>query len=145
MGKKIVLITLLFVLGLSFSACGQQETEQSTEGLDWPSQYMSSLPEPDSTITSIDKLKGTETISEEDTTTQPSSVNVVMNEMTLEEANAYYDELKSAGFTINTDQNDKDQIMLVGVLNDADSNPFLFSYLVEDGLGNVSITILNQI
>ena len=145
MGKKIFLITLLFVLGLSFSACGEQETEQSTQGLDWPSQYMSSLPEPDSTITSIDKLKGTETISEEDTTTQPSSVNVVMNEMTLEEANAYYDELKSAGFTINTDQNDKDQIMLVGVLNDADSNPFLFSYLVEDGLGNVSITILNQI
>ena len=145
MGKKIFLITLLFVLGLSFSACGEQETEQSTQGLDWPSQYMSSLPEPDSTITSIDKLKGTETISEEDTTTQPSSVNVVMNEMTLEEANAYYDELKSAGFTINTDQNDKDQIMMVGVLNDADSNPFLFSYLVEDGLGNVSITILNQI
>jgi hypothetical protein len=145
MGKKIVLITLLFVLGLSFSACGEQETEQSTEGLDWPIQYMSTLPAPNSTITSIDKLRGTDTISEEDTTTQPSSVNVVMNEMTLEEANAYYDELKSAGFTINTDQNDKEKIMLVGTLDDADSNPFLFSYLVEDGLGNVSITILKEI
>lgn len=145
MGKKIFLIMLLFVLGFGFSACGDQETEESTEGLDWPSQYMSLLPEPNSTITSIDKLIGTETISEEDTTTQPSSVNVVMNEMTLEEANAYYDELKSAGFTINTDQNDSEKIMLVGVLNDADANPFLFSYLVEDGLGNVSITILSEI
>jgi hypothetical protein len=145
MGKKILLIMLLFVLGLSFSACAEKEADQSTKGLDWPSQYMSTLPAPNSTITSIDKLKGTETISEEDTTTLPSSVNVVMNEMTLDEANAYYDELKSAGFTITTDQNDNDQIMLVGALNDADSNPFLFSYLVEDGLGNVSITILNQI
>jgi hypothetical protein len=144
-GKKILLIMLLFVMGLSFSACGDEETDQSTQGLDWPSQYMSVLPEPDSTITSIDKLIGTETISEEDTTTQPSSVNVVMNEMTLEEANAYYDELKSAGFTINTDQNDSEKIFLVGELNDADGNPFLFSYIVEDGLGNVSITILKEI
>lgn len=135
MGKMILLVTLLFVLGLSFSACAEKEADQSTKGLDWPSQYMSSLPAPDSTITSIDKLKGTETISVEDTTTQPSSVNVVMNEMTLEEANAYYDELKSAGFTINTDQNDKDQIMLVGTLNDADSNRSFSAIWLKMGWG----------
>lgn len=152
--KKVLAIVLALVLVMSFYACGgektaetetDQEATESVAGLDWPSQYMSVLPAPDSKITSIDKLKGTETIEEGDTTTQPSSVNVVMNEMTKEEATAYYDKIKGAGFIINTDQNDKDQILLVGTLNDADANPFLFSYRVEDGFGNVSITIMKGV
>jgi len=154
MNKKIVLIMVLLTLAMSFYACGEQkatdqpsdnETTESSAGLEWPSQYMSTLPAPDSKITSIGKLKGTETIAEGDTTTQPSSVNVVMNEMTKEEATAYYDKIKSAGFVINTDQNDKDQILLTGTLNDADANPFLFSYTPEDGMGNVSITIMKGV
>lgn len=150
MGKKIVLTMLILIFAMSFSACGEQKAagqasdEQTTgsAGLEWPSQYMSTLPVPDSKITFIEKLNGTETIAEEDTTTQPSSVNVTMNEMTKEEATAYYEGIKDSGFVISTDKNDKDQILLVGTLNDADANPFLFSYTPEDGFGNVSITIM---
>ena len=106
---------------------------------------MSVLPVPDSKITSIDKLNGTETIAEGDTTTPPSSVNITMNEMTKDEALAYYDKLKSAGFTINTDEKNSDKILLVGALSDADKNPFLFSYMMGENMGNISITIMNAV
>ncbi len=150
--KKIGLTLLIAILALSFTACGGGEVktdgqtpESGSAGLEWPSEYMSTLPAPDSMISSIQKLNGTETIAEDDLATQPSSVNVVMNEMTKEEASSYYDKLKSAGFTINTDQKDNDMILLVGTLNDADSNPFLFSYTAADQFGNVSITIMKAI
>lgn len=154
MNKKIILSMLVLALMLSFVACGggndmpadNQETDnQVEEGLAWPSDQMSSLPEPTSKISSIDKLNGTEIIQENDKTTQPTSINVVMNEMTKEEALAYYDKLKNAGFTINTDENDKEKIMVIGELNDADKNPFMFRYGFEDKFGNVSITILKAV
>ena len=106
---------------------------------------MSTLPEPDSKISRVEKLNGTEEIAEGDTTTQPSSVNVVMNEMTKKEAAAYYEKLKSSGFTINSDENNSDKILLVGQLNDADKNPFVFSYLPDEEFGNISITILKGV
>ena len=152
MRKKIGLMLLIAILAMSFTACGGGEVktdgqtpESGNTGLEWPSQYMSTLPAPDSMISSIEKLNGTETIAEDDMATQPSSVNVVMNEMTKEEASSYYDKLKSAGFTINTDQKDNDMILLVGTLNDADSNPFLFRYTAADQFGNVSITIMKAV
>jgi len=157
MSKKLFLMMFIVVLAMSFSACGSsgqktdnketgnQTTESSGSGLEWPSQYMSTLPAPDSKISSIEKLNGTETIAEDDTTTPPSSVNVTMNEMTKEEASAYYDKLKSAGFSINTDQKDNDKILLVGTLNDEGKNPFLFGYTADDEFGNVSITILKEL
>lgn len=153
MHKRIFLIMLIATVALSLCACGDgskqsadsQTAESGSAGLEWPSEYMSTLPSSDSKISSIEKLNGTETIAEEDTTTQPSSVNVVMNEMTKEDALAYYDKLKSAGFTINTDEKNNDKILLVGTLNDADKNPFLFSYTAEDEFGNVSITILSAV
>lgn len=154
MRRRLFLMMFIVVLAMSFSACGSggqkndnteadnQETESSNAGLEWPSQFMSTLPAPDSNISSIEKLNGVEIIAEDDTVTQPSSVNVVMNEMTKEEASAYYDKLKSAGFTISTDQKDSDKILLVGTLNDAGKNPFLFHYTADDNFGNISITIL---
>ena len=148
MRKIIFLIMLLSAVALSLCACGgggNQSTENNSAGLEWPSEYMSTLPAPDCKISSIKKLNGTEEIKESDTTTQPSSVNVVMNEMTKKEALAYYDKLKSAGFTINTDEKSSDKILLVGTLNDADKNPFLFGYTAEDQFGNVSITILKEL
>ena len=158
MCKKIFLIMIMAAAMLCFSACGDQSAqtsdsqtadnqaaESSSAGLEWPSQYMSTLPAPDSKISSIEKLNGTEAIAESDTTTAPSSVNVVMNEMTEKEALAYYDKLKNSGFTINTDEKDKDKILLVGTLNDADKNPFLFGYDPEYKMGNVSITIMNAV
>ena len=140
----MVIATLAFAL----CACGgesEQTSENTDPGLQWPSEYMSTLPEPDAKISSIEKLNGTETIAEDDTATQPSSVNVTMNEMTESEASAYYDKLKSAGFTINSDEKSEDKILLVGALNDDDKNPFLFSYTAEDQFGNVSITILEEL
>ena len=152
MRKKIGLMLLIAILAISLSACGGGEVktdgqtpESGSTGLEWPSEYMSTLPAPDSMISSIEKLNGTETIAEDDMATQPSSVNVVMNEMTKEEASSYYDKLKSAGFTINTDKKDNDMILLVGTLNDADNNPFLFSYTAADQFGNVSITIMKAV
>lgn len=151
MRKKIGLMLVIAILAMSFTACGGgdvktdvQTPKSGNTGLKWPSQYMSTLPAPDSMISSIQKLDGTKTIAEDDLTTQPSSVNVVMNEMTKKEASSYYDKLKSAGFTINTDQKDDDRILLVGTLNDADSNPFLFNYTAADQFGNVSITIMKR-
>ena len=145
-------MTLIAVFAISFSACGgsdqktdTQSSGSSSAGLEWPSSYMSSLPAPDSKISSIEKLNGTDSIAKDDTTTPPTSVNVVMNEMTNKEALAYYDKLKSAGFTINTDEKDSDKILLVGTLNDADKNPFLFGYSTADEMGNVSITILKEV
>ena len=158
MHKRILLIMIITVLALCFTACGEesgqaadtQDSESQTEessgtGLEWPSEYMSSLPEPDSKISSIEKLNGTDLIPENDTTTPPSSVNVVMNEMTKKQALAYYDQLKNSGFTISSDEKDSDRILLVGALNDADGNPFLFSYDFEYELGNISITILSAV
>ena len=154
MRKRILLMMFVVVLAMSLSACGSgdqksdnkeaddQATESNSAGLEWPSQFMSTLPAPDSKISSIEKLNGIEAIKEDDTTTQPSSVNIVMNEMTKEEATAYYDKLKSAGLTINTDEKDDDKILLVGTLNDEGENPFLFHYTADDNFGNVSITIL---
>lgn len=154
MRKRVFLMMFIVVLAMSFSACGSggqksdnekaddQATESNSAGLEWPSQFMSTLPAPDSKISSVEKLNGIEAIEEDDTTTQPSSVNVVMNEMTKEEATAYYDKLKSAGFTINTDEKDDDKILLVGTLNDVGKAPFLFSYTADDNFGNVSITIM---
>jgi len=157
MRKKICLMMLIAIFAMSFSACGsdkqktdiqasdKQTTGSSNAGLPWPDEYMSALPAPDSKISSIEKLNGTKAIEEGDTTTPPSSVNVVMNEMTKKEALAYYDKLKGAGFTINTDEKSSDKILLVGTLNDADKNPFLFGYTMEDEFGNVSITLLNAV
>ena len=144
MGKKIFVLMFIVTFAISLAACGSggQASDSSSVGLDWPSQYMSTLPAPESKISSIDKLNGTESIAAEDTTTQPSSVNVVMNEMTMDEASAYYDKLKAAGFTINTNQKDNEKILLVGTLNDAEKNPFLFNYTAKDNFGNVSITIM---
>jgi hypothetical protein len=152
MRKRILLMILTAVLAISFSACGGSDQKTDTQpsgssstGLEWPGKYMSSLPAPDSKISSVEKLNGTDTIAKDDTTTQPSSVNVVMNEMTKKEALAYYDKLKNADFIINTDEKDSDKILLVGTLNDADKNPFLFGYSMADEMGNVSITILNKV
>ena len=153
MRKKILVIMILAVATLGLIACGNKDekatdtqSDGNTEtGLDWPSEFMSVLPAPDSKISSIDKLNGTDQIAENDTTTKPSSVNVTMNEMTKSEANAYYDKLKSAGFTINTDEKNNDKILLVGTLNDADKNPFVFSYIMKDKFGNVSITIVKAL
>lgn len=151
MRKRIFLIMLIAVFAIGSSACGNrnqsdnQKTRNNNTGLEWPSKYMSTLPAPDSKISSIEKLNGTEAIAEDDTTTQPSSVNVVMNEMTKKEALAYYDKLKSAGFTINSDEKGKDKILLVGTLNDTNKNPFLFNYTTKDEFGNVSITILKEL
>ncbi|MBP6491909.1 MAG: hypothetical protein KA282_02950 [Clostridia bacterium] len=158
MHKRILLIMMITALALCFTACGEesgqpadtQASESQTEessgtGLEWPSEYMSTLPAPESKISAIGKLNGTEEIAESDTTTQPSSVNVVMNEMSKKEALAYYETLKNSGFTINSDEKDSDKILLVGALNDADGNPFLFSYDFEYELGNISITILNAV
>ena len=138
---------LISAMTLGLCACGggsNQSTENDSTGLEWPSEYMSNLPAPDAKISSIQKLNGTEEIGEGDTT-QPSSVNVVMNEMTKKEALAYYEKLKSAGFTINTDEKSSDKILLVGTLNDADKKPFLFGYTAEDNFGNISITILKEL
>ncbi len=153
MRKKILLIMVLAFVTLGLIACGggdQQATdkppaESVSGGLEWPSEYMSALPKPDSKISSIDRLNGTETIAADDTTTPPSSVNVTMNEMTKDEALAYYDKLKNEGFTINTDEKNSDKILLVGALNDEDKNPFLFSYMMGDNMGNISITIMNAV
>ena len=148
MRKIFFLIMLIATVSLGLCACGgdnNQSVENNDTELEWPSEYMSTLPAPDSKISSIQKLNGTEEIAEGDTTTQPSSINVVMNEMTKKEALAYYDKLKSAGFTINTDEKSSDKILLVGTLNDADKNPFLFGYTAEDNFGNVSITILKEL
>ncbi len=158
MHKRILLIMLITLIALFSFACGDsgsqssdtqasdsQSTESGSAGLEWPAQYMSTLPAPDSRISMVEKLNGTEEIAEDDTTTQPSSVNVVMNEMTKKEAAAYYDKLKNSGFTINTDENNSDKILLVGQLNDADKNPFVFSYLPDEEFGNVSITILKEL
>lgn len=147
MHKRFFLIMLISAMTLGLCACGggsNQSTENDSTGLEWPSEYMSNLPAPDAKISSIQKLNGTEEIGEGDTT-QPSSVNVVMNEMTKKEALAYYEKLKSAGFTINTDEKSSDKILLVGTLNDADKNPFLFGYTAEDNFGNISITILKEL
>ena len=157
MRRRIFLLLVIVVIAMSFSACGKSEqkaesqatdnqaVESGSGGLEWPSQYMSTLPSPDSAISSIEKLNGTDILAIDDTTTQPSSVNVVMNEMTAKEASSYYDKIKSVGVTINTDQKDNDKILLVGTLNDADNNPFLFSYTADDNFGNVSITILKEL
>ena len=148
MYKRIFLIMLISAITLGLCACGGESNasaENDSTGLEWPSEYMSTLPAPDAKISSIDKLNGTEEIKEGDTTTQPSSVNVVMNEMTKKEALSYYDELKSAGFTINTDEKSSDKILLVGTLNDEGKNPFLFGYTAEDNFGNVSINILGEV
>jgi|GEM_PF-6401883 len=157
MRRRILLFMFLVIIAMSFSACGSSEQktdnqatdnsamESSSTGLEWPSQYMSTLPAPNSAISSIEKLNGTDKIAENDTTTQPSSVNVTMNEMTQKEASVYYEKLKSAGFTINTDEKDDDGILLVGTLNDEDNNPFLFGYTTENNLGNISITILKAV
>lgn len=153
MRKRIFLIMIMAVVALSLFACGDenkqaadnQTADNSSVGLDWPSEYMSSLPAPDSKISGIEKLNGTEPIPESDTTTPPSSVNIVMNEMTEKQALAYYDQLKNSGFTINTDEKDKEKLLLVGTLNDEHKNPFLFSYDFEYELGNVSITIMDAV
>ena len=157
MRRKIFLLLVILVIAMSFSACGKSEqkagnqatdnqaVESGSSGIEWPSQYMSTLPSPDSAISSIEKLNGTDILAVDDTTTKPSSVNVVMNEMTAKEASSYYDKIKSVGVTINTDQKDNDKILLVGTLNDADNNPFLFSYTADDNFGNVSITILKEL
>lgn len=150
MHKKLIISLLIIATALSLAACGggsNQEADKQKKdvGLEWPSQYMSTLPAPKSKISSIEKLNGTEEIEDKDTTTQPSSVNVVMNEMTKEEALAYYDQLKNAGFTINSDEKDDEKILLVGTLNDAEQNPFLFRYEFENEFGNVSITILKAL
>jgi PBP1b-binding outer membrane lipoprotein LpoB len=157
--KKILIILMITAIAMFSFACGEKASSKSEDtqasdtsvaedestGLEWPSQYMSTLPAPDSKISRVEKLNGTEEIAEDDTTTQPSSVNVVMNEMTKDEALAYYDKLKNAGFEINSDEKSKDKILLVGTLNDADKNPFLFSYVPDEEFGNVSITILKGI
>ena len=158
MHKKIILIMFIIAIAIFSSACGDsssqssdtqasnaQTSESDNAGLEWPAQYMSTLPAPDSKISRVEKLNGTTEIAEGDTTTQPSSVNVVMNEMSKKEAAAYYEKLKNSGFTINTDENSSDKILLVGQLNDADKNPFLFSYLPDEEFGNVSITILKGV
>ncbi len=159
MPRRILLILLIAATAFTSFACednnsnqlsdnqteDNQAEESSSDGLEWPSQYMSVLPAPDSKITRVQKLAGTEEIAENDTTTPPSSVNVVMNEMTKKEAMQYYDKLKNSGFTINTDEKTADKILLVGTLNDADQNPFLFGYIPEEEFGNVSITILKEI
>lgn len=149
MYQKFSISILIVAIAFTLAACGggadSQKQDNSTTGLEWPSQYMSNLPAPDSKITSIDKLNGTEPIAENDTSTQPSSVNVCMNDMSKEEALAYYDKLKNAGFTINSDEKDKEKILLVGTLNDADHNPFLFGYDFQEHFGNVNITIIKEI
>jgi len=156
MQKKLLFSLLLFLSIFTFSACGNntdnsstatdaQTTESSSQGLDWPSQYMSTLPEPTSAISAVQKLNVTEEIAETDTTTQPTSVNVIMNQMTKKEASAYYDAIKAAGFEINTDENADGEILLVGTLNDTDKNPFLFGYSEESQYGNVSITLINAV
>ena len=157
--KKILIIMMIAAIAMFSFACGEKAdskaedtqaadtntAEDESTGLEWPSQYMSTLPAPDSKISRVEKLNGTEEIAEGDTTTQPSSVNVVMNEMTKDEAIAYYEKLKSSGFEINTDEKSKDKILLVGTLNDADQNPFLFSYIAGEEFGNISITILKGV
>ena len=158
MGKKMSFTLLLFMLIFTLSACGnksdntstnstvdEQASEDTTQGLDWPNQYMSTLPEPTSLISNIQKLNVAEEIAETDTTTQPTSVNVTMNQMTKKEANLYYEAIKAAGFEISTDETEDGKILLVGVLNDTDKNPFVFSYLEDDHFGNVSITFVNAV
>ena len=141
MRKKILSAVLISLLALSFCGCSKKEdARQTAEGLDWPTQYMSTLPEPDSKITYIERLNVEEEIPESDTTTQPTSVNVIMNEMTKKEAESYYETLKSSDFQINSDEVTDEKILLVGQLNDDDKNPFVFSYLKDEDYGNISIT-----
>ena len=141
MRKKILSAVLISLLALSFCGCSKKEdASQTAEGLDWPTQYMSTLPEPDSKITYIERLNVEEEIPESDTTTQPTSVNVIMNEMTKKEAESYYETLKSSDFQINSDEVTDEKILLVGQLNDDDKNPFVFSYLKDEDYGNISIT-----
>lgn len=113
MRNKIFLLMVLAFVTFAFIACDNSDQQEGSDsaGLEWPSAYMSVLPSPSSKISSIEKLNGIETIAEDDTTTLPSSVNVVMNEMKMEEALAYYEKLKSLGFTINTDEKDNDKIL----------------------------------
>lgn len=157
MRKKILTVLLITTLALSLYACGKKEDqnetsssatdtdEESTKGLDWPAQYMSTLPEPNSKITYIERLNVAEEIPENDTTTQPTSVNVIMNEMTKKEAEAYYETLKSSNFQINSDEVTDEKILLVGQLNDESKNPFVFSYLKDEDYGNISITYWDAI
>lgn len=56
---------LLSAVALSLCACGgggNRSTENNSAGLEWPSEYMSTLPAPDCKISSIKKLNGTEEI-----------------------------------------------------------------------------------
>ena len=145
MRKKILTVLLITTLALSLYACGKNTDAKSTKGLDWPAQYMSTLPEPDSKISYIQRMNVTEEIPESDTTTPPTGVNVIMNEMTEKEAEAYYDTLKSAGYSTNTDEVTDEKILLIGALNDGSNNSFVFSYLKEDHYGNVSITYMDAI
>lgn len=155
----LIIVTVIILLGLS--ACGSavkntaevssvsmdskqvtENTDQTIEsgGLEWPKEYMGSLPAPQSKISMIERLSGTETLPESDTTTVPSSVNVTMNEMTKQEALDYYNRLKNVGFTIFKDEQNDQDILLSGALDSDNQNLFLFNYEAEDHLGNVSIT-----
>jgi hypothetical protein len=158
--KRIVLAAVAAMLLFGISACGNAGTVKNTPvpgstgqtaaytdptidsggGLEWPEEYMGSLPVPQSKISRIERLNGTEKLPETDTTTEPSSVNVVMNEMTKEQALDYYNRLKEAGLTINQDKKDDRKILLAGALGGDMQSLFLFSYEEAYHLGNVSIT-----
>ena len=143
--KKSIYLLLLTIFVFSFSGCGGDDSESSSQSLDWPSQYMSTLPEPDSLISNVQRYNFDDALEESDTTTQPTSVNVTMNEMSKKEAQAYYETLKASGFEITNDENEDGKILLTGILNDADKNPFIFSYLEDDHYGNVSITFVKTV
>ena len=157
--KKLFTLILIVISIIVLVACGQQNNEpineattESTEtsaqtdsGEQWPTEYMSVLPKPKAKISFIEKLDGTEEIPEGDTETKPSSVNVDFDNMSKKEANDYYQKLKNSGFTIHSDENTDEKILLVGALNDTDNNPFVFSYIPDEKYGNVSITILKEL
>jgi hypothetical protein len=164
--RKYVFVAIAVILAFSLSACGgaikstaevspgSADTGQDTEnavqtiesvGLEWPKEYMGSLPAPQSKISKIERLNGTETLPEGDTTTKPSSVNVTMNEMTKEEALDYYNRLKNAGLIIYKDEKGDEDILLNGALGSDNQSLFLFSYEAKYHLGNVSVTFLDVV
>lgn len=141
MHKLLLAMALIVGLSITLAGCGNgqavepQKVDAKASAV-WPKEWMGSLPEPKSKISSIEKLLWSEYIDVSDTTTEPTSVNVVMNEMTKQEALDYVQAIKDSGATIVSEQTETDKILLTGRLDDKTN--FVFSYLFDEHFGNVS-------